>query len=87
VRRVAAVIGLMTEAAVLAYAPVVATLPPRRELRGSDRAEGIWFRCCWCGSGCRVIAEDPMRPGERTVAACDWCKRLTEIVRRTAMFA
>lgn len=80
--------GLSTAAAVLAYGPAVATLPPRRGHRETSWADGIRFACCWCpNDDCRVIAEDPMRPGQSVTATCDRCGGLTQITRRTAMFA
>lgn len=55
----------------------------------SDRADGIRWQCAWleCGAWNRVIAEDPMRPGESVICGCDRCGQLTQITRRTAMFA
>ena len=82
--------GLMTEAAVLAYAPL-SELPRRQDpmaaVPRADWADGIWWECAWCLSDNRVIAECPMEPGQSVIAACDRCGGLTEITRRTAMFA
>jgi hypothetical protein len=82
--------GLMTEAAVLA-ASIPPGLPRRTDPMAAvpvtDWADGIWWTCAWCLSDNRLIAMDPVRPGESLTAGCDYCERLTEIVRRTAMFA
>jgi hypothetical protein len=83
--------GLLTEAALLAYGPALPDLPrqerPVLPARRRDRADGIPWECSWCLHWNRVIPEDSMRPGEHVTAACDDCGQLTEIIRRTAMFA
>jgi hypothetical protein len=82
--------GLKTEAARLAYGP--ATGRPRQEnpvlpSRRRDRADGIAWECSWCRHWNRVIPECPMGPGQQVTASCDECKGLTQIIRRTAIFA
>ena len=82
--------GKKTEAAVLAYS-LPADLPrhqhPMASVPGADWADGIWWQCAWCLSDNRVIPMEPVGPGRPLTASCDWCKGLTEISRRKAVFA